>query len=1148
MPSAARHTRNALVACLVYIALILWGSLYPFSDWRTVADPFAFLRAWNHQALSAPDLLVNALVYIPLGICLRVLTRSWRAPASIVLATLFSGTLSFAVEATQSHLPLRVPALSDFVLNTAGGFVGAVFAALVTPRWRIVARLMAWRTRTFQEGREADIALAALAGWALSQLAPFVPSLDLGTLRSGLAPLAATLSEPDTFQPAYAAAYALALFALTLLARDARRRDVSIARPLWLFVLAVLALKVPVISRQLSAEALSGCAVGVLAGLLLPRRLKPARPALAALAMVLALTVSELSPESGALRTLNWTPFVAHLNNPLRGLSVLIDAVWPYLTLAAALWRLSAGGRAAGILITVLCGSFSFALEWTQQHIPGRTPDITTVLMAIVGAALAVGYLRAAPAAAPPARVRSRVAPRLAGTLVAAVLLGSATAVWSLMRTPPPTVTAAARSKPVLPAPEELTLPALPGFRTMHPRLPYPSAADIARLRKDNPEYIEQMLKRARGGRGELGDAIQAAVLVPESQDVRVIVERVLKLKPTWRGHAQTKPIARTYDWLHERIPPDLMPRLKDKVIEACNHQIDVIRKEALSPYNVYLYNAPFQALMACALAIHRDDPRGDPVMAFTYDYWMNRVLPVWRQIGGRNGGWHEGNEYVGIGIGQAIYQLPAMWRSATGEDLFRTEAALRGFLDFLVLRQQPDGSTVKIGDGRFGRRAVDDALALALEYRHAAAYTLYGRRDRKPVPTAWPWGPLTDDSLYAPEAVRAHPLTHFSDGTGWLLARSSWDADATYLSFKAGDNYWSHSHLDQGSFTIYKGAPLALDSGCYCGYGSDHHLNYHYQTIAHNTVTVTDPADTLLMPARQGKQPRTIANDGGQRRVGSGWDLHAAPMDIADWQGKFDDFHTGRMVKVVEQDGLLVALADITAAYTNSQSGTHSFHHRTRRVERAWRIFIYDRAADMVVVQDTLESTQAGFAKRWLLHGAEAPRVDGHHFTFERPATSLPGGLARLEGEVLFPPDARITPIGGRGFEYFVDGQNYDENGTLAGNIARGPADLDPGAWRLEIAPPVPALEDRFLVVMRPGSGPLPHMDARATDRPDGLSADITLPGRRLELLYAHDRLSVDVTLTLSDGSRRTLSVSGEGTRAPPAGWIERLRAWVSR
>jgi hypothetical protein len=90
-------------------------------------------------------------------------------------------------------------------------------------------------------------------------------------------------------------------------------------------------------------------------------------------------------------------------------------------------------------------------------------------------------------------------------------------------------------------------------------------------------------------------------------------------------------------------------------------------------------------------------------------------------------------------------------------------------------------------------------------------------------------------------------------DGIGMIVARSDWTPGATYVTFKAGDNYWSHMHLDQGAFTIYKGGELAIDSGLYGPtYGSDHHMNYTYQTIAHNLVIVTDPNDTGACP-RQG-------------------------------------------------------------------------------------------------------------------------------------------------------------------------------------------------------------------------------------------------------------------------------------------------------
>ena len=1143
----ARHRRTVFTALAAYVALIAYGSLFPFEHWQAGADSWAFLGPDRPaRALSLPDLVVNGLIYIPLGVLLRLATVRQRLLTSAALALLAGGALSLCVEAAQSHLPQRVPALSDLILNTTGALLGALLASLLASGSPVSERFSAWRQRTLRADAETDLVLIAIAVWALAQLAPFVPSLDLGMVRSGLKPLAAVLDDPSRFDGVKALTYAFEIAALGLMLRHVRQRQASIRRPLGLFVLGVLIAKAFVVSRQISGEALVGAVAGLAIALGSPSALRPWRGALAAGALAIALVLAQLAPEQGALRSMNMVPFLAHLNNPMRGLSVLLDSTWPYLVLATALHLASSGSRSAHGVIVLWSGLIAFALEWLQQYVPGRTPDLTAVLVAVAASVMALSHLRPRPAAA-----EERPRPRrshLAAGLSIILLVSSAVAIAALGRAPAPTTPDSARSTPKLPAPEELRLPPLPEFRYAHPRLPHPSAGEILRLRTENPDFVSQLLSRAKGGRGDENAAILAAVIAPESQDIRVLTERLLALKPTWRGHAQTKPIAQAYDWLHDRIPPDLMPRLKDKVIEACNHQIRVIRTEALSPYNVYLYNSPFQALVACALAIHGDDPRAQPVMAFTYDLWINRVLPVWRQIGGRNGGWHEGNEYVGIGIGQAIYQVPAMWRAATGQDFFHREALFPGFLNFLVMRQLPDGTSVRIGDGRHGRRAVDDAQALALEFGHSAAYTVSGRPDRKPVPTSWPWGPLTDNRLYSPEALRAQPLTHFSDGTGWLLARSGWDDDATHLSFKAGDNYWSHTHLDQGSFTLFKGAPLAIDSGCYCGYGTDHHLNYHYQTIAHTTLTVTDPLDTLPMPARPGKQPRTIANDGGQRRVGSGWDLHAAPTDLDDWLSKYEDFHTGRMVKVVEQDGLLIALADITAAYTNRQSGSHSFHHRTRRVERAWRILIYDRPADTLIVQDTVEASRPEFAKRWLLHSAEAPRVDGNRFVIERAPVVPVAGLPRLEGEVLFPRDARITPIGGKGFEFFADGQNYDESGTLAANIAKGPADLDPGAWRLEISPAAPAAEDRFLVVLRPGLSSLPPARMQAIETADGIGAELALPGRTLKLSYPAGRLAVDVTVEEADGSRHALTVAGEGTRAPAPGWIDKLRAWMSR
>lgn len=1139
-PEQNRHALPLLAAC---VALIVYGSLFPFSDWQTGADTWAFLDPdLTHRALSLPDLVVNALIYLPVGVCIRLTMKRRSTAAAALVAAVFGGLLSLSVEAAQSHLPQRVAALSDLLLNTGGALAGALLAGLLAPESRVAGRFSAWRHRHLQPGPETDIALLAAGLWALAQLAPFVPSLDIGLLRSGLKPLAQVLDDPTRFEPMKAFIYALEIGALALLIRDARLRPASVTRALWFFFFAVLIGKAFVVSRQISAEALIGALAGLSLALGSPRAIKPWRPALAALMLTVALTAGELAPEPGPLRVLNRVPFMAHMTNPMQGLSVLLDSAWPYLALALALYRSSSRSRSASLIIVFACGGLALALEWLQQYVPGRTPDLTTVFVALVAAALAARHL-------PRSNARPARAAGLSGTLAAVCVFSTLAGTWSITRMPP-AIAATSASKTMLPEPAELRVPPMPGFRTAHPRLPHPDLRERERIELENPDYVSQLLNRAKGGQGDLNAAIEAEFLRPGSQDMRALTERLIRLKPNWRGHEQTKPIALAYDWLNDRIPPDLMPGLRDKVIEACEYQIKVIRTERLSPYNVYLYNSPLQALMACALAIHRDDPRADPVMAFTHDYWLNRVLPVWRQIGGQNGGWHEGGEYVGIGIGQAIYQLPAMWRAATGEDLFAREPAIRGFLSFVVHRMLPDGAIQRWGDVAFPRRKVDDALALALEFRDRHAYSVLGSAKAKPVPTSWPWGPLPDATLHSePEQLTGRPLAHFADGLGLVTARSGWDRNATIVSFKAGDNYWSHSHLDQGAFTLYTGVPMALDSGCYCGgYGSDHYLNYYYQTIAHNTVTVTDPADSAPKPARKDKEPRPIANDGGQRRVGSGWDLHAAPLDLDDWRRQYDDFHTGRLHTLFDEEGLLVALADITPAYTNSQSGPGSFHHRTRRVEKAWRIFIYDRPSGTVVVYDDIEAARPDLVKRWLLHGTLAPAVSGNRFMFERPLGGNLTGTARLEGTVLFPTDARLTPIGGRGFEFFADGQNYDENGAIWGEISRHAADFEAGAWRIEVSPAVESRQDRFLIVMHTGIdvAVAPQTIERLTPGDGRIGARIDAGGRTLELLFPPDRLAVEVTLR--DPARPELrrSLDASAARAPARSWMQTLREWM--
>jgi hypothetical protein len=210
------------------------------------------------------------------------------------------------------------------------------------------------------------------------------------------------------------------------------------------------------------------------------------------------------------------------------------------------------------------------------------------------------------------------------------------------------------------------------------------------------------------------------------------------------------------------------------------------------------------------------------------------------------------------------------MWRSATGEDLFRTEpAAIRNSSPTENVRMEPISAGATLASS-----IVPDLVPLALEYRHAAAYNIRPPEAR-PQPSSWPWGPLTDATLLDPEANKSLPLAKHFDGIGLVVARSGWGPDATYITFKAGDNFWSHSHLDQGAFTLYKAGELALDSGFYGPqYGSDHHMNYMYQSIAHNLITVTDPDDDSLPAAKTCARSPTMAVSAASVLAG-GWSQH---------------------------------------------------------------------------------------------------------------------------------------------------------------------------------------------------------------------------------------------------------------------------------
>lgn len=173
------HKTSAWPLSLVYAALILYASLYPFSDWRDQGPlPWDFLLAPWPAYWTGFDLLANVLGYAPLGFLLALgALRAGHGRRAVLGATLAAALLSLALETLQSYLPARVPSNLDWVLNVAGAWAGAAVATLLE-KWGALDRWIRFRARWFVP--EARGALVLLALWPFALLFPSSVPLGLG--------------------------------------------------------------------------------------------------------------------------------------------------------------------------------------------------------------------------------------------------------------------------------------------------------------------------------------------------------------------------------------------------------------------------------------------------------------------------------------------------------------------------------------------------------------------------------------------------------------------------------------------------------------------------------------------------------------------------------------------------------------------------------------------------------------------------------------------------------------------------------------------------------------------------------------------------------------------------------------------------------
>jgi hypothetical protein len=195
-----------------------------------------------------------------------------------------------------------------------------------------------------------------------------------------------------------------------------------------------------------------------------------------------------------------------------------------------------------------------------------------------------------------------------------------------------------------------------------------------------------------------------------------------------------------------------------------------------------------------------------------------------------------------------------------------------------------------------------------------------------------------------------------------------------------------------------------------------------------------------------------------------------------------------GDIINIALNNDYVYACGDVTAAYTNKNSGKGDYRSRTKRVKKWFRDFLYIRP-EIFVIFDRVVSYDEDFTKKWLLHSINEPMIDGRTITIlrndsVRHANSWSWGLkhvidrgrksyqynGKLVVSAILPEESSIKKVGGSGHEFDIQGVNYNKNSVgkpISTDPARGP--IEPGAWRIEISPEVPRKSDLYLNVLIP-------------------------------------------------------------------------------
>jgi VanZ family protein len=362
-----RHRSSAVPLAWLYVALIVYASLYPFSGWRLPGhSPVAFLIAPWWRWWSVSDAVFNLLGYMPLGMLVfGACVRSGVPPLRAFGYAVAAGTgLSLGMETLQNFLAKRIASNVDLGLNALGTALGAALAALVH-RFGGVERWEAARDRWFIRRSAGGLALLLL--WPVALLFPTSLPFGLGQVLGRVRDLLTLLLE-DTAAASWLEGWGspvasptlgrggeLMLVALGLVAPSAIALSIALRGVhRVVLVLGAVALGIGVTTLSIALnfgpdhalawitpQVTQAVALGTAAGALLslaPRRVAAALGLMALTALIMLVARAPADPYyAQSLQAWEQGRFIR-----FHGAAQWVGWIWPYAAIAYLLWRVAA--------------------------------------------------------------------------------------------------------------------------------------------------------------------------------------------------------------------------------------------------------------------------------------------------------------------------------------------------------------------------------------------------------------------------------------------------------------------------------------------------------------------------------------------------------------------------------------------------------------------------------------------------------------------------------------------------------------------------------------------------------------------------------------------------------------------------------------